>query len=487
MSIDLSSFPAVDSATKVRVICGLAESCSLQELKAVHQEITNLLKRDFLSLLPPELTCRIISYLCVADVVNCLLVTKQWNYVVTMCSPFWRKYCEKRGFSGLVLARQASRFPTLKDLAFSYLKFHNICERFRSSVTVDRDMGLVVHCISAKKDAVDGLELTCIVQGCDQITLRGFKIEDSQAREVASLPIVSHQCNVIWCSLTTNHTLVYTSDAQWIRMTRSNSDWQITGSWADAIYSAVFFRFAVCPKCALIMVAGANSVNSDWSVRLIRLSSDDETAITEKILRFAFLPNSEWCRIKKIALLPGSDSTCLNPGCCGSHKVIFQLAAGITLYTLDEADTFTFSGPVWNTSIDSFRSLDYNGVFCLSFGEKLVALCDSTGLNIWEVDTGRLFAHCKLMEPSQCISVGHLFAFLGSISSQRTHVLQIVTGWYLMSNISRCFNGVMSVLCTQDWLSYIPATTEEASLLIAECDGQRSSASHIIALSTHNS
>lgn len=70
-----SDFLSLDSRSRVVLLKQLLVVCTHQEQLAVEEALSSYLCRDFLTLLPPELVCKILSYLDYKEVLkHCSLV-----------------------------------------------------------------------------------------------------------------------------------------------------------------------------------------------------------------------------------------------------------------------------------------------------------------------------------------------------------------------------------------------------------------------------
>lgn len=82
---------------KVEIILSLSRTLQPSHLAQIHSHINSLLIRDFLSLLPIEISIHILSFLGAQDVARCALVSKKWN-ALTNDNAVWRNLYLRKGW-----------------------------------------------------------------------------------------------------------------------------------------------------------------------------------------------------------------------------------------------------------------------------------------------------------------------------------------------------------------------------------------------------
>ncbi|XP_029921686.1 F-box/WD repeat-containing protein 2 isoform X2 [Myripristis murdjan] len=68
------------------------------QLRHLSNGLETLLKRDFLRLLPLELTFYLLRWLDPQTLLTCCLVCKQWNKVINSCTEVWQGVCRELGW-----------------------------------------------------------------------------------------------------------------------------------------------------------------------------------------------------------------------------------------------------------------------------------------------------------------------------------------------------------------------------------------------------
>lgn len=68
------------------------------QLRHLSNNLEILLKRDFLKLLPLELSFYLLKWLDPHTLLTCCLVSKQWNKVISACTEVWQTACKNLGW-----------------------------------------------------------------------------------------------------------------------------------------------------------------------------------------------------------------------------------------------------------------------------------------------------------------------------------------------------------------------------------------------------
>lgn len=68
------------------------------QLRHLSNNLETLLKRDFLRLLPLELSFYLLKWFEPQTLLTCCLVSKQWNKVISACTEVWQAACKNLGW-----------------------------------------------------------------------------------------------------------------------------------------------------------------------------------------------------------------------------------------------------------------------------------------------------------------------------------------------------------------------------------------------------
>lgn len=128
-------FSSLSNNEKKIVSIALHSMCAPFKSKELASTLDRLSKRDFLVLLPPEVSCMILGYLNHATLIRCAAVSHRWKYFITTNDKFWMK----------ALSTLEMHEPLLhKKLRFMspYKLFCN----YKRKVTYFTKMGAELHC-----------------------------------------------------------------------------------------------------------------------------------------------------------------------------------------------------------------------------------------------------------------------------------------------------------------------------------------------------
>lgn len=81
------------------VLDKLIASCGGIQLRHLSTKLEDLVKRDFLRLLPTELGHYLLSWLDPETLCRCCHVNRQWNKMVNECAPAWQRACRLMGMN----------------------------------------------------------------------------------------------------------------------------------------------------------------------------------------------------------------------------------------------------------------------------------------------------------------------------------------------------------------------------------------------------
>ncbi|XP_041049530.1 F-box/WD repeat-containing protein 2 isoform X2 [Carcharodon carcharias] len=93
-----STFIALTETQKNETLDHLISLSGAVQLRHLSNNLETLLKRDFLKLLPLELSFYLLKWLDPSTLLNCCLVCKQWNKVISACTEVWQEACQSLGW-----------------------------------------------------------------------------------------------------------------------------------------------------------------------------------------------------------------------------------------------------------------------------------------------------------------------------------------------------------------------------------------------------
>lgn len=93
-----ASFFTLTDLQKNETLDHLISLSGAVQLRHLSNNLETLLKRDFLKLLPLELSFYLLKWLDPQTLLTCCLVSKQWNKVISACTEVWQTACRSLGW-----------------------------------------------------------------------------------------------------------------------------------------------------------------------------------------------------------------------------------------------------------------------------------------------------------------------------------------------------------------------------------------------------
>lgn len=97
-----SAFLTLSDQQRNRTLDRLISQSGAAQLRHLSTGLETLLKRDFLRLLPLELTFYLLRWLDPRTLLTCCLVCKHWNKVISSCTEVWQDACRQLGWRTVV-------------------------------------------------------------------------------------------------------------------------------------------------------------------------------------------------------------------------------------------------------------------------------------------------------------------------------------------------------------------------------------------------
>ncbi|XP_023331984.1 F-box/WD repeat-containing protein 2 [Eurytemora carolleeae] len=86
-------FSSLSSDEKTETLNELLSICNSEQLWSLHQKLPDFLYRDFILLLPPEITEKILRYLSPSCLLSAIGVSKGWNLKISGMNQLWKEQC----------------------------------------------------------------------------------------------------------------------------------------------------------------------------------------------------------------------------------------------------------------------------------------------------------------------------------------------------------------------------------------------------------
>ena len=456
------------------------------------------LKRDFVTLLPPELVCAILRFLPTRDVFRCLRVSRGWRDVVTNCRSYWKSYALSLGVSPSALPGLLERYVSCKAVAVALLQTRKQLQYGRA-VFQDYSNKLSLQPPTAT--------LTC--RPAQPVWNRLFICHGGYASSDMGTYIISICCldqsdslvelartkvpyffTILWSHASHKHVVIHGSDGSWLQTRIICRDTCDTCStvWRDSVYSMAYYELGCCPECSLIVIINRVAREKRWWDLLVVRLVDGEEEAHKLFTSFPFLPveshhNSIFFQIHKLAVNTHS-SDHDSVGFCSRHKLLIQFGATICIFSLHikpngdpgfgdilAVESLSTLCP-FNDQSYFFTASVLGHKFCLSSDERFASYLVDGDLFTWNLETLELCQKrskaSKLPTNSDVIAVGSAFSIIVSTSRMQTlQVISTISGETLVNYyIGYVGDDPMFGPMDQSWLNSISVLERSVPLAI---------------------
>lgn len=461
MAAPLSAeFAALDGATKVHTLMALVRQCAYQEQMQFVEELQNLLHKDFLTHLPADLSEKIISYLSMDDVLNCLLVCKSWNRVVSGCSSYWQSSANNIGLSPLFLEERITKYKGVKGVCISALNHQKYVRSLvPRSIVVARSLATSS---SSYMYAGNGIALRYKeLNAHAQIVIERMNTPHSMV-ELTSFTMTAFSSRVKWVAASNNYILWKQIDGKWNGYDLSSSDSE-RERWDDEPVSQGFHSISFCHKCHLVGIGSEAEDDCEvWDLQVIKLIEGTSTA--RKMVYPLPLERIQKLGEKKrhflggkVIILPEKGQKDRKGFCC-THRVLLQvdnIIAVHRLQSLDETEHLMvvhqllpdarLSKPLYILRAQAEQHpldpdvLGSRGppAFCMSADQKRIGVMHDSYLYVWNLESYKEescvdLINLNLPTDTKCIALGSVYAVLASNSWGFCVVIVTRTGEVLL-------------------------------------------------------
>ncbi|XP_071966253.1 F-box/WD repeat-containing protein 2-like [Antedon mediterranea] len=177
----LQSFSGLSDRQKCTALELLIDICGPAQLTYL-SELQTLMQRDFLKLLPLEISYHVIKWLDIDSLKTCCLVSKKWNDVVNGCAKIWLAACHNLGFNKKYAAtdKNAHYWKTMcRSLTEKMKALTNRCS-FKWNL-LEGHTGIITAIYYA-----NGI----LVSGSYDLTVRIWNVNNNECKKV----IQTHSC-----------------------------------------------------------------------------------------------------------------------------------------------------------------------------------------------------------------------------------------------------------------------------------------------------
>jgi len=124
----VKQFSSLSSEEQTLTLNQLISCCGSEQLWHLQQKLPDFLYRDFVSLLPPELTEKILSYLPPSSLLSCCKVSRLWRDRVSCMQQLWLVQARRVGCNTSLLEHANQGEPDWKMSCVEALKLRNLLD-----------------------------------------------------------------------------------------------------------------------------------------------------------------------------------------------------------------------------------------------------------------------------------------------------------------------------------------------------------------------
>lgn len=458
--------------SRVGTLLDLLKTCSYDQQLLFVDMVQQHLHKDFISLLPEHLVEKVLSYLTVADAINCTLVSRYWNKVVGACSTYWLQQAQGLGLNALFITEQLKKSDSrgLKELCAAAVTHQSYIHSLSThSMLITKSPG---SASASYRYAGNGIALRYReLNGEAQVVVERIVTPHSVV-EIASFSVESFSGRIKWVSSSGSYVLWKQVDGKWSGCDTTGLSLELD-QWVDEPVSQGFHSISFCHHCHLIAILSeAEDDEEVWDLQVVKLQSGKSTV--HKMVYPLPLERVQSAWEKKRHFLGGDVSLLSNSeqrdadGFCQSHQVLLQVDSKLVLHCLKAVPIterlllinhllpdaklskplHIFSPHTVEQSQDLMDLQVSKGrpVFCYSCDYSRVALLHKSYLYVWLLGERKAEScvdvlHYDLPSDCKCVAVGALYAVLASDIRGTCYVVVSRTGEMLTQTSSLpCFN-----------------------------------------------
>ncbi|XP_033970190.1 LOW QUALITY PROTEIN: F-box/WD repeat-containing protein 7-like [Trematomus bernacchii] len=207
----LHIFQAWSGPERLLALDELIDRCETGQVKHMMQVIEPQFQRDFISLLPKEVACTLLTFLAPKDLTAAAQTCRYWR-ILAEDNLLWREKCREEGVSEYSSRRRKSSSPPAETSSWksAFLSQHRIESNWRSGDTREPMVlkGHDEHVITCLQFSGD-----LIVSGSDDNTLRVWSAVSGKC-----LRTLSGHTGGVWCSQMSVATVISGSTDRTLRV-----------------------------------------------------------------------------------------------------------------------------------------------------------------------------------------------------------------------------------------------------------------------------
>lgn len=473
-------FSSLNNHEKKVVLSALHGACAPFKPKELADALDKLSKRDFLALLPPEVSCMILDYLDHSSLGCSATVSRRWNFIITTHDMLWLK-----ALNAIKL------YPPLMQNKLRFMSPYKLFSNYKRKVKYFKDIGCELHCPAMEEvnHAEDFDNVKDVLAASDGHLVLGYMMRQPhniyqkyQVSKVSSTKILSSIKTIHAMDSRINNKFLFcsTNSGRWVCYSwRTRKEIYSIHTYGYSFEERRFPAFAeACERCPVMAVFDTNrcQFNPDGAshntIYILgpHVNEHCELEFGIRMARIKLYVKEEWKIIVQQAIISsgskfyhGDEHSEYMP--CSKHKMIFQQQN--YKFLIYELDTHHRSGPcslfpVLLHTIDPFYDLDFpNEPFDpvrnrLSRDKSIVGYTNGPNF-CWMTFDGSL-NRLSVVEGSPyltTVAVGNVFSLLAVVTTEFYRYIVVETG---NGNIVKIFADLTPIQGTEPRRYHFNAT-----------------------------
>ena len=440
---------------------------------------------DFISLLPTETICRILSYLSLSDIVKCLRVSSRWYSSIQQCTAYWM---DQTRLSRSLIQRLISSFPSLMHLV---LRFQGQCAQIKAICCENSMKKLVIKEIT-RSSRKTNTNIEFIGKGCFLYIKQGtnpeiqrlvFNEQGDQLIMLGAYPLQSNIKSILWSCYSKHCITILTDQYIWCKLSLCNSAEAQLQMWENVIneFSQSRMKVAGCTTCSHIVVVDRARIDRlRWEGFFVNLISTEVKAQIETLdlsVSSLIIPMEVKPSLQEVIVFPKPGHTVGDPHLpCNYHCIVLLVGQVLIIFQYSQLDNtlvllkiLCHGEPQKNLmKIGSSMKLSSNGYY--------LVVNDST---IWDLDSMELVSDFSstFHQELRCIAIGVIYTILVDSTRDDGHCFIVTTS---TGQIVHKFQiGDCSFVAQDEWLNTCQQDIKNI-IFIAIAKGQASNPQEII-------
>ena len=353
----VDEFLSFDGPSKAKGLKDLIKLTPYQHQVEVLEYLKEILYKDVVASLPPELTQKVMSFLPFADVLSCLCVNRKWNEVISHREACWERFTLRLGLSRAALGDMLQQYGSVKALCIAGFKQSNRIRALAPATASVSKSPLACSYVYAGNGV---LLMYREINGSAEVVVEKAKSHSSVV-EVARIAVPSRSGRVKWAAASDRYLLWKQVDGKWIGCSTEEDDPELD-QWDDEPAEEGFFSVAFCHRCHLVMmVADAEGDCEVWDAHVVKLRRGSATPrrMVYPVSLERVRPSGEsvrrFCLGGRVTLVSEGNERD-GTGFCAAHRVLLQVGNCVSVHRLKSVCTESYPLAVHSLMPDAILS-----------------------------------------------------------------------------------------------------------------------------------